>query len=492
MHVLGGLIKNPRLLIDLSSRITSEDFYVEQHRVMYNVLEKLVFSKQDVDKIILAQKITELGITFRNDVSIFDYIENLAMSQINDSGTIDAAAELSNLRIKRDICETADKIKAYVHGSKDTPLEEVIATSDALYNDKIQSFQYASEPIDIFEGMNDLIEERGNNPVDEIGFLTPYPEYNRLFGGLRNGNLYAIVSRAGQGKTTWIDDLCFGVAKLSRFQIPVLVLDTEMFTQDITLRIAAAISNVPFWYLDTGNWRKNAEFFQLWRDTAKKIKEGQYTYKHMHVANRDISQIEAIIKRWYFTKVGRGNPALIAYDYIKLAGESVAKNWAEHQAIGEKIDRLKRLTEQLNCPLITAMQMNRSGENMNKNSKDITDDSSAIALSDRLQWWASYVGIFRTKTIDEIEDDGMNFGTHKLRSTKFRFQGKEAAGHQDLLIRTTSEGKKKYVANYINYEVKNFHVEEKGSLIHVIKHNNMKYNLNQSKEEAPQNDAKLK
>ena len=36
--------------------------------------------------------------------------------------------------------------------------------------------------------------------------------------------------------------------------------------------------------------------------------------------------------------VGRGNPCVIAYDYVKLTGEKVDKNWAEHQAIGEKID----------------------------------------------------------------------------------------------------------------------------------------------------------
>ena len=39
--------------------------------------------------------------------------------------------------------------------------------------------------------------------------------------------------------------------------------------------------------------------------------------------------------------VGRGNKCIIAYDYVKLTGEKVSQNWAEHQAIGEKIDKLK-------------------------------------------------------------------------------------------------------------------------------------------------------
>ncbi len=32
----------------------------------------------------------------------------------------------------------------------------------------------------------------------------------------------------------------------------------------------------------------------------------------------------------------------------------------------KQIDKLKRLSEEISCPIITAMQMNRSGENFNR------------------------------------------------------------------------------------------------------------------------------
>ncbi len=143
-------------------------------------------------------------------------------------------------------------------------------------------------------------------------------------------------------------------------------------------------------------------------------------------------------------------------------------NWAEHQAIGEKIDKLKRISEEINAPLLTAMQLNRQGENHNRSAGDVTDDSSVISLSDRLQWYASFVGIFRRKTIDEIALDTPAFGTHKLIPTKTRFQGREAAGHQDIIRRPMEDGKEKYVMNYLNFSVDNFQVTEKGSLRHII------------------------
>ena len=84
-------------------------------------------------------------------------------------------------------------------------------------------------------------------------------------------------------------------------------------------------------------------------------------------------------------------------------------SWKMDGLIAQKIDKLKRLSEEINCPIITAMQMNRSGENFNRKGAAVVDDSSAIALSDRLQWFASFVAIFRRKTVDEIAIDGENF-----------------------------------------------------------------------------------
>ena len=184
----------------------------------------------------------------------------------------------------------------------------------------------------------------------------------------------------------------------------------------------------------------------------------------------------SIIRRWYYNTVGRGNKCLIAYDYVKLTGEKVGQNWAEYQAIGEKISRLKEIAEEVNAPLLTAMQLNRSGENRNRTGSSLIDDSSAISLSDRLQWYAAFTAIFRSKTLDEIALDNQydengrlifDSGTHKLIPLKSRFQGKDAMGHQDYLRRLFPDGSQKYIMNYLNFSIENFEVREKGSLRHI-------------------------
>jgi replicative DNA helicase len=474
-HVLSGLLKYQDLFSDVDVFLNENDFFHEVHSVIYAVYKNTKYKGEKVDKVLLAEKIKNLGISFKDEINIYDYIDNLSFSQITEQATMDACKELIKLRIRREISETADKLKTYVNKSPEEDIDRIISEADAIYNQKISSYVSNDEPINLFKDVEDVIEELGNLPKEDVGLITPYPEFNRLYGGLKNGNIYAIVSRPGQGKSTWINDICFNIGISPKNKTKTLILDTEMQTFDIQLRMVSSLSDVPMWYLETGNWRKNEEMTRKVRAAWALVKN--YEYYHYHVGSKNIDQICSIIRRWYMSKVGRGNQALIAYDYVKLTGEKVGQNWAEHQAIGDKIDKLKRISEEIRCPIITAMQLNRSGENFNRNASNVTDDSSAIALSDRLQWFASFVAIFRRKTLDELALDGQEFGTHKLIPTKTRFQGREAAGHQDLVRRLDAAGKEVWAQNYLNYNVHNFKIEERGSLHTIAERQRERYQL---------------
>ena len=458
-HVLGGLINNPDAYLDIERFISAQDFYVELHSTVYSVIKTVLTKGEALDKVILAQKIQNLGIAFKDDVNIFDYIESISFTQITKSATIKSAQELASITARRDTYMAGQKLMKFAKDSGQLPINEFITGSDKIYNENIATYTTEEAPSNIFDGITEMVEDRARNPKDDTGLLSPYPEFNRMYGGLRRGNLYAIAARPGQGKTTWINDLCFKIGVKNN--VKALVLDTEMSKEEMQFRLVASISGIPVWHLETGNWRRNKEMCDKFVAAQSKLK--QYNYHHHHVGNKDIDQVCALVKRWYYSEVGRGNDCVIAYDYVKLTGEKVDRNWAEYQAIGEKIDKLKKLSEELNCPIITAMQLNRSGEGQNR-----IDDSSAISLSDRLQWFASYVGIFRRKSEDELALDGENFGTHKLITLKSRFQGRDAAGHNDYIRRVTADGSERFVNNYVNFNIQNFNVDENGSLRDIV------------------------
>ena len=477
-HVLGGLLKHPDVLPEVDSFVSSADFYNDVHQTIYCILRESILNNEKTDKVLIATKISNLGISSKDDIDIYDYINTLSYTSITRDAVVGSCKELVKVRIRRELTETADKIKEHVANSSNQNLDEIISSTDALYSDKVSSYSFDDDPKNVFEDLEFNIEERGNNPTDDTGLSTTYDEFNRLYGGLRNGNIYAIVSRPAQGKTTFINELCLGAA--IKNNVPALVLDTEMTTTEIQFRMAAANTGVPLWFLETGKWRKNKDMMEKVRGYFQDLKK--HKYYHYHVRNKTTDEICAMIRRWHMKYVGRGNKCVIAYDYVKLTGERVDKNWAEHQAIGEKIDKLKRIAEEIKAPLITAMQMNRSGESFNRNSTNLVDDSSAISLSDRLQWFATFVAIFRRKTLDEIALDGDRFGTHKLIPLKTRFQGRDAAGHQDLMRRrtidpTAGQESERFVNNFLNFRVENFKVQEEGSLEDIIRHEEQSFNI---------------
>ena len=482
-HVLGGLIKHPNVFADVERFISEKDFYNNVHSTLFLCLREKLNKNESIDKVILSEKIKSLGVTFKDDINIYDYIDSISFTQITKEAVIEAAQQLVSFRIRRDLVLTAEKIKAVINDAAELPIQEVLSSVDKVFGEKINSYSVHEQPQNLFEQLDVLIEERGENPNEDQGFLTPYSEFNRLYGGLRPKNLYAIASRPGEGKTTWLNDLAMKTA--AKNGLKALILDTEMSREEMQFRMASSISGVPLHFLETGKWRKVEAYVKKVRDSYASMKKMQYD--HLHVGNKNIDEICSLTRRWHLANVGRGNPCIIVYDYIKLTGERIGQNWAEHQAIGDKVDKIKKLAEELNSPIITAIQLNRTGENFNRKAANVTDDSSAISITDRLLWFTSFMAIFRRKTTDEVALDTQDSGTHKLIALKTRFQGAEAAGHQDLIRRRMPDGTEKLERNYLNFEVQNFRVEERGSLAHSIESQNAQVRLN----DAQHNDGEL-
>lgn len=460
-HVLGGVFHHPEAFPDIESFVTEKAFAVRPHDVIWGVIKSTLSSNEKLDKVLVAQKIKNLGITFKEDINIFDYIDAITFAPITREATIDAARELVKLRALRDLDEACEEVQKHIKKSVNEPLDKIVTECDAIYGSKITDFEYVKEPEELFFDIYDLVEERGKKPIEDSGLIWPYPEFNRCYGGARGGNIYAIASRPGQGKTTWLSYTAIEMGRLN--SCPVLILDTEMSTEETKFRTAAGFSGIPLWHLETGNWAKNPAYVEKVRDTVRGLKMRKDVY-HYHVGNKTVDEVCAIIRRWYLTKVGRGNKCVVVYDYLKLTGEKLSGHWAEHQALGEKVDKFKRISEEFNFPFLTAIQLNRSGENTGRQSTDVTDDGSAVSQTDRLQWFCTYLGIFRRRTEDEMVLDTPQSGTHKLIEVKARYQGRDAAGHQDFIRRYFPQDNKwKYIRNFLSFDIQNFSVHDRGS-----------------------------
>lgn len=66
---------------------------------------------------------------------------------------------------------------------------------------------------------------------------------------------------------------------------------------------------------------------------------------------------------------------------------------------------------------------------------------------------------------------------------KTRYQGKDAAGHQNLIERKLPDDSKTFTPNYIAFDITNFSVKEKGTLEDIVKGDNTQIELTPGKHE---------
>jgi hypothetical protein len=106
-------------------------------------------------------------------------------------------------------------------------------------------------------------------------------------------------------------------------------------------------------------------------------------------------------------ETGRTKDCLIIYDYLKLmTSENITNNIAEFQAMGFLITELHNFAVNYDCPILSFVQLNRDGINV--------EDTSAISQSDRLVWLCTNFSIFKPKSAEEIAEDGEEYGNRKL------------------------------------------------------------------------------
>lgn len=457
-YTIVGILKYKDLIGEIESSV-DESFY--DHAVFkacFKVIKQRRRSQQPVNGVIIADSLKKMGVAFNDGLDIGDFLDSLFHVELSQKGALDYFQELKQMHLRKEIYRIGTELRKISERYPDLNEVELLSMANEVFNKKLTLQNVDLQPEDLFAGTTDIIETLALNPKEESGIATPYPSFNRFFGGLLDEEIYAFLSRPGHGKSTILNDIAHKVA-MADDNIKVLILDTEMPTERMRLRKAAAITGIPLWYLKTGNFLSNSAYKKIWYEKKDEFKRLEGRVSHLHVPGVETQRIISMARRWRYGHIKPDNQPIIIYDYIKLTGEEdIYKK--EYQLIGEKLNSLKLLVSELKCPLLTACQLNRSAE-----GKHAVDDSSAIAQSDRLQWFAAFVAIFRRKTVEQLQIEGAKFGTHAMIPLKEREQGKDARGHDPFIKIPNLSGKgTKSVINHLCFNVDNFNVEDRGSL----------------------------
>ena len=478
--VLKGLLQHQHKWEEISSFINEKDFYSEDSKVhisIFKLIKNALDNAEVIDETILIQRILQLKVSFPDSIDIAEYIYNLAFQKISEEIFISSVKELKKFTARREIYEACKNVANFVKKiDPNLKYSQIIEGADQLYNKNIRDFEITDDgPINLFDIMESVVEERGNNPITEFGMLGPHDRINDIYGSLLlAGNISVIVARSGVGKTQFCMD--YTTRTSAKYDVPVLHFDNgEMSEEELIFRQCSAMTGIPVWLLQTGKWRTSSyknwsveEVVQKVRSAWDKIKNMKFYYEN--VAGMSADEMCSLLKRFYYSKIGRGNPLIFSFDYIKsdFGNMGKADGW---QQVAYMVHKFKQTIHRDLCfdgkpcvSMITSVQSNRLGITNNRGADAIVDDESVVSLSDGITQFCSHLFLLRRKVAEEIHEEGARFGTHKLVNLKARHLGKDALRHINPVVMPDGSNR----SNFINLNIENFRINECGDLQDIV------------------------
>lgn len=380
----------------LESLLDKGDFLSPEHSTLYTILRYMH---------------DDLGVKTFDKPKILDCAKNnQALSALGGSKYLDAIYDMPvnprNIEVHlRKVLDSSNKYKLYQsiayanellnENSENLTADDLIAKIET----DLMTFVVGKGidgPKDMAEGLQEYLEERKENQVEQSGLDTGFPILNKQIDGLTSGALHVIAARKKMGKSTVLSAIARYVAYI--LKLPVLYVDTELTFEEWRTRQIAAITQTEERLIKHGKW--SAEDQVRIDKLSKKITTGKLFHEYM--PGYDVDRLVALYKK-YKSKHGI---ALAVFDYIKEPdSKSLDRQRKEYQILGDVATKLKDLAGKLNIPVLTAVQLNRA--------EDIADSDRIARYADIVAFWEAREEAVMKKEVDETPERKPR-GSHRL------------------------------------------------------------------------------
>lgn len=422
--LLSVLLNNTKdVYIDISDiGIHASSFTLKGHRAIYDCIYYCFENNDnislDTPMIISASKACGYEFWFSDKDNVVE-LEEIKSIRANANNRRNFAKKIKKLEVIRNISDSLDNAKDRLleFTGNETIGEAFGVIEDEVLNMSSNIISDSEAPIKVSDVIDDYIQDKIDNPIEQVGISTGFPRHDQYWGGgLRNGSIYVVCARAKGGKSLFLNKV--GTYVSQTLKIPVLYLFLEMSWEDQIDRMLASSTGVRAKDIETGQFASDPMKLRKVREQLVNFKNGNFYCKS--IAGKSIEDQLNLMRRWIIKEVGvnpdgTAKPCLILYDYVRLADAAGMKNMQEHQAVGFLLESISHFVTKYKIPILTAAQQNRSALERS--------DESTIGISDRIAWLCAGISLLETKSPQElsIEEHGMEFGNKKLRPILARY-----------------------------------------------------------------------
>lgn len=461
-NAIGGLLKYPDLFFELDAEIDDRVFKEKTHRTIFGAIKSLTEQQKGISPAAVGSYCKNLSITIPGGLDIIDYLESLKERELKRKEVLETANELKKYQIGREIYLGGDEVKKEVQDNLNGSISDLITIPDRVFSERT-NYHGDNEPKPFFAGIVEKIKAKGDNPNEEVGLKTPYSTFQQWYGGWRDGGLVIFASMKKSGKTTLLADIALKTPLMNE-GCRALFIDSEMSQDEVAERSVASFANINAYLVETGGYSKDAKSKKKMEEAFQEVEKQFNNVDYIQVGNMNLDKILSVVRRWCKKQRNNGYKPFVVYDWLKR-NDALAANVPEWMLMGDYANKLKQLAGELETCIVCASQINEEGK---------------LAISARMSWFCTALIFWRKKTEEEIQEDGIDAGTHAMQPTEVtRFLGKDPKAMFSRLKNSSGEWRD----NYISFRVENFGIKEMGDL-NGIKENDVSFNTG-SVEEDP-------
>lgn len=351
--VLGSAFLSKDALTKICDDLNEDDFYLDSHKIIYNVLKDLHDEGIPVDITIVTDRLESAGeLTKIGNIDYLVEIANFVPSAANLEYYINIVHDKSVLR---KLIEVSNEISADSY-TFDGPINNALDSAESkIFNivNKRKTSEFRNIQDVVYKAQSDL-EKLSENKSEITGVPTGFYDLDKLTSGFHENELIIIAARPGMGKTAFALNIATNVARATNKN--VAIFNFEMSAEQLVNRMLSSIGQINFSKFRNGNfdnddWKKLGEGVSVLADTNIKIDD---------TAGSTISDIRSKCRRLASSKEGL---AMVVIDYLQLINGTSKSNQNNRQQEVSDISRgLKMMAMELHVPVIALAQLSRAVE----------------------------------------------------------------------------------------------------------------------------------
>lgn len=365
--ILGAMLVEPLAIVDATMLLKADDFSLDSHRKIYEVMIHLSEVGYAVDIVTVSEELSKRKQL--DSVGSRPYLAGLSEGlprKLSIESYVRIVRDKSLMRQLMSVCD------AGMMEASDQSLEAI----DVLNQVESRLMEISEHAITGgFSGISDIvkssfgsIEKLYEQGREVTGLRTHYTEFDKMTSGLQESELIIIAARPSMGKTAWAINIAQNSAVKDGMVVAVFSL--EMSKESLLRRMLAGEASVGARKLQTGF---------LGRDDKGKLQDALERLMESKLYVDDtpgitLAEMRAKARR---LKQQEGRLDLIVIDYLQLmSGSTGGKKGPENrtQEVSAVSRGLKALAKELRVPVVALSQLSRGSEQRTGDKKPLLSD----------------------------------------------------------------------------------------------------------------------